>query len=61
MPLCLIYLTLCSMTGWLALLTKTSAAKDVEIVVLRHENAVMRAGSTRSHDWAGRTQRCWRL
>jgi len=32
----------CRVCGWLALLTSTSAAKDVEILVLRHENAVLR-------------------
>jgi putative transposase len=38
----LIDLVLCRITSWLVLLTRTSAAKDVEILVLRHENAVLR-------------------
>lgn len=58
-PVRLIYLVLCSMTGWLALLTKTSAAKDVEILVLRHETRSC-AGSTQSHDRTGQTARCSR-
>ena len=42
MLLRLLYLVFCRVCGWLALLTSTSAAKDVEILVLRHENAVLR-------------------
>lgn len=38
----LLYLVFCRVFGWLALLTSTSAAKDVEILVLRHENAILR-------------------
>jgi putative transposase len=32
----------CRIVGWLALLIRTSAAKDVEILVLRYENAILR-------------------
>jgi putative transposase len=39
---CLLYLMFCGIAGWLALLARTSAAKDAEILVLRHENAVLR-------------------
>ena len=42
MPLRLLYLVFCRVLGWLALLTSTSAAKEVEILVLRHEIAVLR-------------------
>jgi putative transposase len=42
MLLRLLYLVFCRVGGWLALLTSTSAAKDVEILILRHENAVPR-------------------
>src|SRR5258705_13227411 len=38
----LIYLVFCRIAGWLALLTRTRVAKDAEILVLRHENAVLR-------------------
>src|SRR5258705_7417558 len=44
-----------SIVGWLALLARTSAAKDVEILVLRHENAVLRRQNPKSRlDWADR-------
>jgi len=36
----LFYLVFCRVLGWLMLLRSTSAAKDVEILVLRHENAI---------------------
>lgn len=42
MSLCLLYLVFCRIAGWLALLARTSVAKDLEILVLRHENAVLR-------------------
>ena len=55
MPLHLIYLVFCRITGWLALLARTSAAKDVEILVLRHENAVLRRQNPKPRlDWADR-------
>jgi putative transposase len=38
----LLYLMFCRIAGWLALLTRTSTAKDVEILILRHENTVLR-------------------
>jgi hypothetical protein len=51
----LLYLVFCRIAGWLALLTRTSAAKDVEILVLRHENAVLRRQNpTPRLDWADR-------
>jgi putative transposase len=36
------YLMLARMLSWLALLARSDAAKDVEILVLRHEVAVLR-------------------
>ncbi len=42
MSLRLLYLVFCHITGWLTLLTQTHSAKEVEILVLRHENAVLR-------------------
>jgi hypothetical protein len=51
----LIYLVFCRIAGWLALLTRTSTAKDVEILILRHENAVLRRQHpTPRLDWADR-------
>jgi putative transposase len=51
----LLYLVFCRIAGWLALLTRTSAAKDAEILVLRHENAVLRRQNpTPQLDWADR-------
>jgi putative transposase len=38
----LVYLMLVRMLSWLALLARSDAAKDVEILVLRHEVAVLR-------------------
>jgi putative transposase len=38
----LLYLIFCGALGWLVLLTRTTAAKDAEILVLRHEVAILR-------------------
>ena len=42
MALRLAYLILARVLSWLALLARSDAAKDVEILVLRHEVAVLR-------------------
>jgi transposase InsO family protein len=41
------YLTLTRVLNWVALLARTDAAKDVEILVLRHEVAVLRRHNPR--------------
>ena len=43
----LAYLTLARVLSWLALLARSDAAKDVEILVLRHEVAVLRRHNPR--------------
>ena len=44
----------CRIAGWLALLARRAAAKDLEIVVLRHENAVLRRQTKPRFDRADR-------
>jgi putative transposase len=43
----LVYLLRTRVLSWLALLACSDAAKDVEILVLRHEIAVLRRTNTR--------------
>jgi hypothetical protein len=51
----LIYLFVTRVFGLLALLARSDAAKDVEILVLRHEVAVLRRQVARPRpDWADR-------
>jgi putative transposase len=45
----------CRIVEWLALLARGRASLEVELVVLRHENAVLRRGSPRPRlDWVDR-------
>jgi putative transposase len=51
----LFYLSLVRISGWLALLARSSASKDAELLVLRHEVAVLRRTNPKPQlDWADR-------
>ncbi len=50
-----VYLAVSRLFAWLVLLIRSDASKDVEILVLRHEAAVMRRQVARPEpDWADR-------
>jgi len=51
----LLYLIFDRLLGWLTLLGRASSSKDIELLVLRHEVAVLRRSNSKPHlDWADR-------
>src|SRR2546428_13697287 len=55
MSLRLLYLIFARLASWLVLLTRSTASKDAELLVLRHEVAVLRRANPRPRpDWADR-------
>lgn len=55
MSLRLLYLILVRLSSWLALLARSSASKDAELLVLRHEVAVLRRTNPKPRlNWADR-------
>ncbi|CAO5157846.1 hypothetical protein FAIPA1_10210 [Frankia sp. AiPs1] len=55
MSIRLLYLIFVRVCGWLVLLGRSSASRDIELLVLRHEVAVLRRTRPKPRwDWADR-------
>jgi putative transposase len=55
MPIRLLYLMFARICSWLVLLSRSAASKDAELLVLRHEIAILRRAQPRPRlDWADR-------
>jgi putative transposase len=52
----LLYLIFVRLLGWLVLLGRSSVSKDAELLVLRHEVAVLRRANPKLV-WSGRIER----
>jgi hypothetical protein len=52
----LLYLIFVRLCDWLVLIGRSSASKDAELLVLRHEVAVLRRNNPRP-GWTGQTAR----